>query len=179
MLKKILVVLFVLIMIGVAYFSYSLWINPKSPASTAIYTSETLNIEVAYNRPYKRGRLIFGTQEQNALLEYGKYWRLGANAPTTIKMDRDVLFAGNELKAGKYRLYAIPYDNRWELFVNTEMGLLGYSPPDKAHDLFSVSVPLTSPLSPMEQFTISFENTNMGVEMIMQWDNHKISIPIQ
>jgi len=179
MIKKILLTLFALLIAGVAYLSYNLWINPKSPADTVIYTSETLNMEVAYNRPLKRGRLIFGTQEQKALVVFGKYWRLGANAPTTLKIDRDIQFAGKDLKAGKYRMYAIPYHNRWELLVNTEMSWLGYSPPDKANDLFSVSVPLATPISPIDQFTISFENKDVGVEMHMQWDNHKVSIPIQ
>ena len=63
-------------------FVYTTFINPKSPREKTTYTKDELALSVAYSSPFKRERLIFGTQENNALVPYGKYWRLGANMAT-------------------------------------------------------------------------------------------------
>ena len=62
----------------------------KSPFEVAVLQQPSLQIE--YCRPYKKGRLIFGPAEENPLLPYGRYWRLGANKATKLVLETDVDF---------------------------------------------------------------------------------------
>src|SRR6478736_2851614 len=107
--KKILIglaIVIVLLAIGFA------WLNNRnrtlSPPGKTELTVNGLTVSIPYSRPSVRGRLIFGTEEQKALQPYGKYWRLGANESTEITVNKDVLFNGQPVKAGTYRMYAIP-----------------------------------------------------------------------
>ena len=69
--KIIFIIIILLVSIGI-YIIYPIWINPKSPRAKEILQIEEFNIELEYSRPSKRGRLIFGTEDQGALLVYGK-----------------------------------------------------------------------------------------------------------
>src|SRR6185436_18624918 len=86
-----------------------------SPPGSAQLTNGDLSISISYSRPSVRGRLIFGTKEQEALLPYGKYWRLGANESTEITFNKDVLFNNNPVKAGTYKVYAFPGPDTFEI----------------------------------------------------------------
>ncbi len=50
-----------------------------SPTQTVKQNFSTGSIELSYSRPSKKGRAIFGD-----LVPYGKVWRTGANAATTL-----------------------------------------------------------------------------------------------
>ena len=80
---------------------------------------------MSYSSPYKKGRVIFGESSAGALVPYGAYWRLGANAATEISLNKDVMFAGTPLKAGKYRMYAVPGEKTWQVILNGELGKSG------------------------------------------------------
>ena len=81
--KKIFIGIGVVIIVFVLWSVYGLFFAPKkSPPATASFSDKGLDIKVSYSQPSKRGRLIFGEEKGGALLPYGKYWRLGANAAT-------------------------------------------------------------------------------------------------
>ena len=105
--KNVLKIIGVLVLAYVGYVIYML-VNPVSPKDTVIYSSDNANFEVVYSRPYKKNRLIFGLEEDGALVPYGKYWRTGANAATTFETSGAVSFNGEKLDPGKYRLYTVP-----------------------------------------------------------------------
>ena len=105
--KNILKIIGGLLLIGVIYIGYML-VNPVSPKDTVGFSSDNTTFEVVYSRPYKKDRLIFDSEENGALVPFGNYWRTGANAATTFEASSDILFNGEELKAGKYALYTIP-----------------------------------------------------------------------
>jgi hypothetical protein len=50
-----------------------------------------IKLKVSYSSPSKKGRLIFGREQDNALLPYGKVWRTGANEATLIELARRCL----------------------------------------------------------------------------------------
>src|SRR4051812_18685356 len=107
--KKILISVAVVILLLIAAMFY---LNNRnrtlSPPGSETLTSGGLTVSVTYSRPSVRGRLIFGPEEQKALQPYGKYWRLGANESTEITFNRDITFNGEPVKAGTYRMYAVP-----------------------------------------------------------------------
>src|SRR3954469_3474594 len=94
----------VLLAIGLVYLNYRN--RTLSPSGKAELTVNGLTVSIPYSRPSVRGRLIFGTEEQKALQPYGKYWRLGANESTEIKVNEDISFNGQPVKKGTYRMYA-------------------------------------------------------------------------
>src|SRR5687767_7572924 len=124
--KKILIgVVAVIVVLAGAYAYVTNRNRTLSPPGSAELANGDLSISITYSRPSVRGRLIFGTQEQGALQPYGVYWRLGANEATEITLSKDVTFNGNPLKAGKYKLYATPGGDEFEIIVNTELGNWG------------------------------------------------------
>ena len=77
--KNVLKIIGVLVLAFIGYVAYMI-LNPVSPKETISYSSEISDLEVVYSRPYKKDRLIFGSEEDGALVPFGKYWRTGANA---------------------------------------------------------------------------------------------------
>ncbi|MGH9204516.1 MAG: DUF2911 domain-containing protein, partial [Vicinamibacterales bacterium] len=90
----------------------------------AASTRDTVNASVAganiwidYGRPAKRGRAIWG-----ALVPYDTTWRLGANAATQFKSDKDLEIGGVTVPAGMYTLFLYPSATQSFLIVNTQTG---------------------------------------------------------
>ncbi|MEN8250297.1 MAG: DUF2911 domain-containing protein, partial [Bacteroidota bacterium] len=134
--------------------------------------------EIVYSRPYKKGRIIFGTEEDGALQPYGTYWRLGANEATTFEINREIMFAGNSLAPGKYSMYATPGKETWRISINSEANRWGFSEPDHNNDVMSVEVPVTYSDEVTEQFTINIGASGQGAEIILIWDTSIVKIPV-
>jgi Protein of unknown function (DUF2911) len=149
-----------------------------SPVDTVTFEKGDLNINMVYYRPFKKGRIIFGSADDGALQPYGTYWRLGANDATTIEVNRDVDFAGKPLKAGKYSVYAYPGEKEWKIGVNSKANRWGVSEPDHENDVLTVMVPVTYSDEIIEQFEITLEPTEQGAEMVLKWDTSVVKISI-
>ena len=180
MIKKILLGIGALLIIFVVYSVYVLFIaTPKSPPGTAEYSDREFEITVNYSRPYKKERLIFGEEADGALLPYGQYWRLGANAATEISLSKDVLFAGKSLSAGTYRMSAVPGPNSFTINLNSELDVFfGITEPDQEFNVLSVDAPVTPQDNETEMFTISFSNDSEVIMMNFVWDKTLFSVPI-
>lgn len=179
--KKIFIGIGVVIIVFVLWSVYGLFFAPKkSPPTIASFSDNGLDIKVSYSQPSKRGRLIFGEEKDGALQPYGKYWRLGANAATEITFSKDIIFAGQPVNAGSYRMYAVPGAESFDVTLNSELGINfgAASEPDHTMDLVTVKIP-TEPLVPeAETFTISFESDSTGINMNMVWDKTRLRVPI-
>lgn len=149
-----------------------------SPMDTVSFKKGGLNIKTVYYRPYKKGRVIFGKAEDDALQPFGVYWRFGANDATTLEVSQDVNFAGQPLKAGKYSIYAIPGEQNWQIGVNSKANRWGKAEPDHENDVLMVTVPVNYSDEVVEQFKIKFEATEYGAEMVLMWDTSVVKIPI-
>jgi hypothetical protein len=178
MLKKILIGVGLLLVVFVGFIVYSN-LFPKSPPTTKAFSENGLDINVAFGQPSKRGRLIFGEEKDGALQPYGKYWRLGANAATEITFNKDINFAGKAVKAGSYRMYAVPGANSFQVSLNSELGVfLGVMEPDYTKDVLKVDVPVIQSSTETEQFTINFASDSTGVNMDFVWDKIIVRVPI-
>jgi hypothetical protein len=178
--KKILIgILAVVLLLAAAFFYLNYRNRSLSPPGSETLTSGGLTVSVTYSRPSVRGRLIFGPEEQKALQPYGKYWRLGANESTEITFSRDVLFNGSPIKAGTYRIFAIPGAETFEIGVNTELDKWGYSEPDYDMDILRTKVPVEKISSPVEQYTISLAPEGDGINMIFEWSDTRFVVPIK
>ena len=177
--KNVLKIIGVFVLAFVGYITYML-INPVSPKETVGYSSDNASFEVVYSRPYKKGRLIFGSEEDGALVPFGKYWRTGANAATTFETSSEISFNGEPLKAGKYALFTFPYEDNWTVALSSESDVFfAISQPDPKLDVLKTSVDVKYLESPLEQFTIEFSKDSTYVNMSLMWDKTSISIPLE
>ncbi len=150
-----------------------------SPEEHALFQQGKLEIDVFYNRPYKKGREIFGV-----LVPYGKVWRTGANEATTFETNRDLIIEGKELKAGKYSFWTIPGQDQWTIIFNKEHGQWGVNAEgqpnrDPTKDVLSVQVHAVLQTREFDQFTIEFSKMNEEAEMVLLWDKTLVTIPFQ
>ena len=139
---------------------------------------DQLTVKVFYNRPYKKGREIFG-----GLVPFDKVWRTGANEATTFETNKDLTIEGKKLKAGKYSLWTIPGQETWTIIFNSEHGQWGLNSKGEANrdpnrDVLSVNVHAVQQEQQFEQFTISFEETGEDVEMVLIWDKTLVAVPL-
>ncbi|HVD62511.1 MAG TPA: DUF2911 domain-containing protein, partial [Gemmatimonadaceae bacterium] len=79
-------------------------VGAMSPPDTVRSTVGAAKIEVAYSRPFKRGRVIFGSD----VVPWNQVWRTGANAATQLTTSNDLVFGTKVLPAGKYTLWTLP-----------------------------------------------------------------------
>jgi hypothetical protein len=149
-----------------------------SPEDTVAYTKGDLELSVFYNRPYKKGREIFGGLEP-----YGEVWRTGANEATTFETNRDLSIGGKTLPAGKYTLWTIPGPDTWTVIFNGKMygwgvSFGGVASRDPIADVVQVEVPVQKLDSVVEQFTIAFEEQN-ALALALSWDQTKVAVPMK
>lgn len=177
--KKPLLLLFsILVFVIIVFFGFRQYSRSLSPAVSAQFSDEKLNVNIQYGQPAKKGRFIFGREQDNALLPYGKVWRTGANEATIIELKEDVLFAGKPVKAGKYSLWTVPGPGSWRVILNTQTGQWGTEYND-GKDLFKSEIPIRVRPRVQQIFTIYFEKNMNGADMILSWDQTEAIIPIQ
>ncbi len=179
--KKILYTLLVLLVAFIVFAVYTVK-NPKSPLQTASFSENGKDITITYSSPYKKGRLIFGTEAESALVPFDNYWRTGANRHTMIKTGSDLIFGDNVLSKGEYSLYTKPGLNTWDITFNSTNAYFGISQPDSEMDLFSITVPSNTIDESIEQLTFDFipappngPNTNSAIRL--RWDLTEVIIP--
>lgn len=153
-------------------------------------TLDDAYVRVVYSRPYKRGRdNIFGSEESGALVPFGKIWRTGANEATEITVTRDVSIAGQTLQAGTYSLFTTPGSESWKIHFNGALGLSGTGFFDSetgkftqidlsTADVLTVEATVNELAEEVDQFTISFEKTDTGAEMVLRWIQTEVKVPV-
>lgn len=135
--------------------------------------AEPLVARVIYSRPQKEGRVIFG-----GLIEYGKVWRLGANEATEIELYRDVKIKDKKLSKGRYTLYAVPTETQWTVIFNKDLDTWGAFKYDEKKDVLRVDLPVQKSAPAVEAFTVMFAKSATGADMLMAWDEAKVTLPL-
>jgi hypothetical protein len=134
---------------------------------------DPLVARVVYSRPQKGGRVIFG-----GLVEYNKVWRLGANEATEIEFFKEVKIGGKKIPKGRYTLYALPDSTQWTLILNKDTDIWGAFKYDEKKDVVRVNVPVQKSMEIVDPFTMMFEKTATGANLIAAWDDERIILPI-
>lgn len=130
---------------------------------------------VIYSRPRKKGREIFGNTP-GSICPYGKPWRLGANEATEIEFFRSVTAGGKEIEAGRYSLYCIPYESRWNLRINSDIFTWGLQI-DTTLDVMKYDAPVNKSPNLLEEFTMVFLPAGKGMELLIAWDSVNVRLP--
>ena len=149
-------------------------ISPSSELEQVVGLTE---IEIDYNRPSTRGRVIFGN-----LVPFGKLWRTGANSGTEISFSTDVKIEGKEVKEGSYSVFTIPNKESWELILYSQTNL--WSVPkdwDESKIVFSSNIDVNkmSSADAIETFSIWIGNvTNNDCHLNIGWADTYIKVKI-
>jgi hypothetical protein len=81
--------------------------------SAARAAAQPSRIRVDFGQPHLRGRRLL----TDSLVPYDKPWRTGANDPTTLSTDVDLVLGGTRLPKGRYVLQTLPTRGGWSLLV--------------------------------------------------------------
>jgi hypothetical protein len=142
--------------------------KPLSPPQQVQYKTNGKTITIDYSAPSKRDRVVMGE-----LVPYGKVWRTGANAATTLTTDADLMIGSLHVPAGKYTLFTIPGEKEWTLIVNKQAGQWGTNY-DETQDLGRVKMNVAPRLTdPVEQFNVAIDKT-----LALTWENTKVWVPV-
>ena len=165
--------------LGYTYFYTELFTKRLSPKDTVEFRINDLELEVFYNRPSKRERLIFG-----GLVPFNKVWRTGANEATTFKTNQALKIGNDSLAAGKYTLWTIPNKDSWQVIFNSKQYPWGVNDAmqtmrEDVFDVINIKVPVENIPNSVEQFTIAFDNSTDNLSLTMAWDKVKIVIPLK
>ena len=147
-----------------------------SPSSTLNQNVGLTEVTVKYSRPSMRGRTVFGN-----LVPFGKVWRTGANANTTISFSDDVVVAGQSLKAGTYAIFTKPESDFWEVYFYTDTDNWGAPQQwDASKVAATAKVPAKKSSWPVETFSITIDNiNNNGATLGMHWENTSVEVPFE
>lgn len=145
-----------------------------SPSSKVEQMVGLTNVEIDYSRPSTKGRTVFGE-----LVPYGKIWRTGANANTTIFFSEDVVIGGKTLKKGKYSLYTLPKADSWEVIFYTTTDNWGNPENwDEANVALRTTVKPETISRKVETFTIDINNVDNDFAVLeLIWE--KTLIPVK
>jgi hypothetical protein len=127
---------------------------------------------VIYSRPHLEGRQLF-----HDVLKYGERWRLGANESTELDLYQDVTIQNKKIKPGRYVLYCILGSDKWSMVLNSNIDSWGLKQ-DTTKDIQHFDIPISHGNPTLEYFSIVFEKTNDGADLVMAWDDVVAKLPI-
>lgn len=160
--------------ISSAVFAQSIPFPQPSPMATVTQSFATSKIEINYSRPGVKGRKIFGD-----VVPYGKFWRTGANAATTISFGEDVKINGADVKAGKYGLLSYPGETEWTVILTKDLNVNDEESYKKENDVARLTVKPAKTATAIETFTIEISNIrNNECDIELKWENTMISLKV-
>lgn len=150
-------------------------IHPGKGGSPHVRTDWTIDgaaVSIEYGRPSLKGR------PEASLMPAGKPWRTGADEATVLTTDKALKFGTLSLAAGTYTINTEPGDKEWQLIV----GKLGKPdqwgiPYNKSLEIGRAPMQVTKTKAPVEQLTISIDDSPKGGMLRVEWGTVSASIP--
>ena len=167
--------LFILLVLSSIYGHTQINLPAASPNAKVQQTIGFTDITIAYSRPSKRDRILFG---EKGLLPYGELWRTGANAATKLTFSTKIKINDISLNKGNYALLTIPGIKEWRINMYTyeSTNWLSYITKEP---ITSFTVTTQTSTEVKESFHIYFDNITLtsGI-LVLHWDTVKINIPV-
>ena len=148
--------------------------RPSPPDSVKATLKSGATVSINYSQPAVKGRTIGNDLEPLP----GKVWRTGANEATVFESDKNIKVGGKDLPAGKYGLFTIANGNDWTIIFNKETDTWGAFKYDMKKDLVRMDLPIQKQNDITEEFAMVFEKATTGANLIIAWDNVRVSLPI-
>jgi len=149
----------------------------KSPMDMASYPADykisDKAVRVIYSRPQLKGRSM------EELAPAGKVWRTGANEATEITFFKGATVGGQKIDAGTYALFTIPGEKSWTVILNKNLNQWGSYFYDESGDVARVTANVSTAADSLEAFSITFQDVDNGVHMVMGWGTTRVAVPIE
>jgi Protein of unknown function (DUF2911) len=145
--------------------------SPTAKAACKFADGKTITVN--YSSPRMRGRKIFGD-----LVPFGEVWRVGADDATSFVPNVDVIVGGKSVPAGRYTLFTLPAPTKWILIISKQIGEWGIPYPGEKFDFARMEMKVSKLSSPLENFTISFDQAGTSCTMKLDWETTRASIEI-
>jgi hypothetical protein len=167
--------LFLMSLVSFQLATAQLNVPQPSPACKVTQRVGLGDVTINYSRPGAKGRAIFGD-----LVPFDKIWRTGANSPTKIKFETDVIVEGNKVAAGEYSLFTIPSKTEWTILLNKDpknANAFGYQ---EAEDVAKFKVKSNATHHLVESFTINFTDLNYAaVNVEISWEKTSVKFRVE
>ena len=126
-----------------------------------------------YSRPHLQRRALF-----NGILKYDEPWRLGANEASEIDFYKTVTIQGKKVPPGRYIIYGIPHVDKWTIILNSNIDSWGLKQ-DSSKDTGRFEIPIATNGHSLEYFTMVFEKTATGADLVIAWADIVARLPLQ
>ena len=145
-----------------------------SPAGTITQRVGLTDIQVNYNRPGAKGRVVFG-----GLVPYDRVWRTGANTATKISFSTPVKLNGTEVAAGTYELFTIPGLTEWTVIIHKNMSQWGAYAYDEKNDVARIKVKPQALSSSLESLAIGFSDLrDESATLAIAWEKTRVPVSL-
>ena len=145
--------------------------SPRARAACKFADGKTITVN--YSSPRMHGRKIFGD-----LVPFGEVWRAGADDATSFVPNVDLTVGGKSIPAGKYTMFTVPTPTKWTLIISKQTGEWGIPYPGEKFDFARTEMKVSKLGSPLENFTISFDQSGTSCIMKLDWETTRASIDI-
>jgi hypothetical protein len=137
------------------------------------WTIDGAQIAIEYGRPSLKGR------PEAQMMPPGQPWRTGADEATIITSDKPLTFGTLKLGPGSYTINTQPGDS-WQLIIGkldtpNQFGI----PYQPALELGRTPMTVGKTSSPVEQLTISIDDTAAGATLRIEWGTTKVTAPFK
>ena len=142
-----------------------------SPHARTEWTIDGAHLSIEYGRPFLKGR------PEAQMMPAGQPWRTGADAATTLTTDKQLKFGSLSLAPGSYTINTEP-GAAWTLILG-KLGTPNQPGVPYKPELEIGRAPMRTgkTKAPVEQVTISIDDTPAGATLRIEWGTTSVSIP--
>ena len=90
----------------------------------------------------------------------------------------EVRVGDKDVPPGSYTLFTIPNADKWTLIISKKTGEWGIPYPGRGEDFVRVDMKVSPLPSPVENFTIGFDQTGSTCAMHLDWETTRASVDI-
>jgi len=152
-----------------------------SPAATVSTVVGLTDVKVTYSRPRMKGRKIFG-EGADALVQYGKIWRTGANNGTRISFSEDVKVEGKDVPKGEYLIFSWPGATEWTISLYKDLELGGNTADyDASKEVANFKVKSEKWVEKTEAFTVEIADiasNSASAKVQLLWENTSVKFTV-
>jgi len=142
-----------------------------SPHVRTEWTIDGAHLSIEYGRPFLKGR------PEAQMMPPGQPWRTGADATTTLTTDKPLKFGSLSVAPGSYTINTEP-GATWTLILG-KVGAPNQPGIPYKPELEIGKAPMQKgkTKAPVEQVTISIDDTPAGATLRIEWGTTSASIP--
>jgi len=146
-----------------------------SPHVKSEWTVDGAAITLEYGRPYLKGR------PEAQMMPAGQPWRTGADEATTITSSKPLTFGSVKLEANTpYTINTVPGEKDWQiLFGKLDKPKQWGIPYQAPLELGKAPMKVGKTAKPVEQVTISIDDTAAGGTLRIEWGTTSATAPFK